>query len=92
MYKNISPVQTVSELQFVGSHRSDVYFVPLSLDTLIHCKIFKKRFFNPIDYLDMSFHVDALKSAESFMKLIPNISNIFAIQCEFKAIIRFYFF
>jgi len=92
MYKNISPVQTVSELQFIESHQPDVYFVPLNLDTLIHCKIFEKRFLNPANYLDSSFHVDALQESEKFTNSIPTFSHILAIQSEFVAYLRFFFY
>jgi len=91
MYKNISPVQTVSELQFVELHQPQAYFVPLNLDTLLHCKIYEKRYLDPINYLDSSFHVNALMDSELFSKKIPIISKILAIQSEFVAVLRFYY-
>jgi hypothetical protein len=92
MYKNISPVQSINELQFVEKHHPGVYFVPLNLDTLLHCELYEKRFLNPVFYLDSNFHIESSKDSENFTDLIPSISHILAIQSEFIAYLRFYYY
>jgi hypothetical protein len=91
MYKNISPVQSVSELQFVESYQSDIYFIPLNLETLLHCCIYKKQFLNPLKYLDYSFHAKALTDEHNFINVLPSYSKYVSIQSEIIAILRFYF-
>ena len=91
MFKSISPVQTVRELIYLQSREPDTYFIPLNLETLLHCRIHGIHFLNPINYLENSFHEVALMETEKFTNNIPVFSKIIALQSEIVAALRFYF-
>jgi hypothetical protein len=91
MYKNISPVQSVSELKFVELYKKDIYFIPLNMETLLHCCIYKKQFLNPLKYLDYSFHARALTDEHKFINGLPCFSKYVSMQSEIISILRFYF-
>ncbi len=87
----MSPVQTVRELNFIKSNNPNIFLIPLSLETLIHCRIKGINFYDPKNYLGNYFHETALVETEKFTNSIPLFSEIVSLQSEIVAALRFFF-
>ena len=84
--------QTKKELEFILSKvdKREISVIPLDLDVQIFCILKKIKFYNPITFIDESFHKKALKNSDKFIKTIKysNVENK-SHQLEIEAVLRF---
>tara|TARA_Y100000591_G_scaffold31473_1_gene23365 strand:+ start:1004 stop:2695 length:1692 start_codon:yes stop_codon:yes gene_type:complete len=84
--------QTKKELEFILSkvNSRDIFVIPLDLDVQIFCILKKIKFYNPINFINESFHQKSLKESEELIKNLRyvNLENK-SHQLEIEAVLRF---
>lgn len=71
MHNSICIAQTVEELKFILSKfKKEILVVPLDLEVQVFCIRNNLHFLDPLNYLDKSFHIKALKESEKLKRKI----------------------
>ena len=91
MSKKICLAQTISELNFILKNTNqDLVCLPLNLEVLLHCKLNKINFINPINFLDNNFHKNSIEISDKFIKSVKFEKQLdYNIKIEFLAWLRF---
>ena len=92
MYNNICIAQNRLELESIINllpKNKIIYFIPLSLDTFLFCKLNNIKHINFLDVLDKNFKENLLNDYEEFEKIINfNESSFLSINIEANAAYR----
>jgi len=89
MFRIISPVQTIDEINFIKQNIPSADILPLDLATLLFCRIHKLSYVNPLDYSDNELHIEIIHETDSVLKKI-NFDQSTAFEKEFIAVCRFF--